>query len=179
MTETRDDRHGLHGHNWGPMLSLKDIQFLSLQDSSLAVKRHQDDSPQVTARIPKSFVPRVLIPSLSTFKEDDRKSNEENRPNIRASSVPRPRAVLSSPENDAITGSKNKNVAVRSPGSMKQKLTKSKHAQCKVVNTNASDKSLIDAKQSKASIDKGRKKSETAFSKLQKAPVRESTEAKI
>ncbi|XP_021671059.2 uncharacterized protein LOC110657919 isoform X2 [Hevea brasiliensis] len=101
-TQSQDDQRDAHHHNWNSLLSFKDIQFLLLQDSCFPVKDYQDVSPPPIARIPKSYVSKVLLPTLkeSASEELDKKSNsdEEYRPNIRASSVPRPRAVLSSPE---------------------------------------------------------------------------------
>ncbi|KAF2314048.1 hypothetical protein GH714_021735 [Hevea brasiliensis] len=51
------------------------------------------------ARISKPYVPNLLLQTESASEEEDKKSHfdEEDRPNIRAGSVPRPRAVLSSP----------------------------------------------------------------------------------
>ncbi|KAJ6898486.1 hypothetical protein NC652_025108 [Populus alba x Populus x berolinensis] len=105
-TDGRDDQHA---HDWSSLLSLKDIQFLCLQDSCVPVKGHQDVSPPIVARIPKSYVPNVIMPKVSVSEEAGKKSNstEEDRLNIRASSIPRPRAVLSSPDNDAVIGSNN------------------------------------------------------------------------
>ncbi|KAJ6719353.1 hypothetical protein OIU79_007084 [Salix purpurea] len=60
---------------------------------------HQDVSPPITARIPKSHVSNVIMPRVSVSEEAEKKNNstEEERLNIRASLIPRPRAVLSSP----------------------------------------------------------------------------------
>ncbi|XVF38537.1 hypothetical protein REPUB_Repub20aG0110500 [Reevesia pubescens] len=64
-----------------------------------------------TARIPKSYVPQIEKPSDSVPEEAEKKKkniDEEDRPNIRVSSTPRPRAVISSPDNDAVIGNKNR-----------------------------------------------------------------------
>ncbi|XWS08727.1 hypothetical protein CRYUN_Cryun40dG0025900 [Craigia yunnanensis] len=93
------------------VLSLKDVPFLSTLDSYFPVKRHQDVSPMRTARIPESYVPDVEKPSDSASEEAEKnktKTDEEARPNSRVSSTPRPRAVISSPDNDAVIGNKNR-----------------------------------------------------------------------
>ncbi|XP_039070954.1 uncharacterized protein LOC120218013 [Hibiscus syriacus] len=94
------------------VLSLKDVLFLSMLDSCFPVKRHEDISPTPTARIPKSYLPEVEkhsdTSSEGSGKSKTKVEDEEARPNIRASSTPRPRAVISSPDNDAVIGYKNK-----------------------------------------------------------------------
>ncbi|KAH1096447.1 hypothetical protein J1N35_013368 [Gossypium stocksii] len=96
------------------VLSLKDVLFLSMLDSYFPGKRHEDDvSPMPTARIPKSYhAPEVDKHSDSTSEEAEQNKTkaeeEETRPNIRVSSTPRPRAIISSPDNDALIRNKNK-----------------------------------------------------------------------
>ncbi|TYH27219.1 hypothetical protein ES288_A02G052000v1 [Gossypium darwinii] len=96
------------------VLSLKDVLFLSMLDSYFPGKKHEDDvSPIPTARIPKSYhAPEVDKHSDSTSEEAEQNKTkaeeEETRPNIRVSSTPRPRAVISSPDNDALIRNKNK-----------------------------------------------------------------------
>ncbi|KAJ6903718.1 hypothetical protein NC651_021027 [Populus alba x Populus x berolinensis] len=60
-TDGQDDQPA---HSWSSLLSLKDIQFLCLQDPCFPVKEHQDDSPPPIARIPKSYVPSVIMPKV-------------------------------------------------------------------------------------------------------------------
>ncbi|KAL5996873.1 hypothetical protein ACLOJK_007796 [Asimina triloba] len=74
---------------------------------------HGDDStPQ--ARIPKSYVPITPMPSIAVCKGPQHKEKNvkeidlDHRTNIRASPIPRPRAVLSSPDNDGMIGNRNK-----------------------------------------------------------------------
>ncbi|KAJ6430267.1 hypothetical protein OIU84_021634 [Salix udensis] len=102
-TDGQDDQPP---RSWSSLLSLKDVQFLCLQDSCSPARGHQDESPPPIARIPKSYSPTVIMPRVSVSEGTDKKNNftEEDRPNIRASSIPRPRAVLSSPDNDAVIG---------------------------------------------------------------------------
>ncbi|XVE81932.1 hypothetical protein DITRI_Ditri15bG0106100 [Diplodiscus trichospermus] len=109
--QDQDDQHAIHDYKISSVLSLKDVLFLSMLDSCFPVKRHQDVSPMCTARIQKSYVPEIEKPSDSAPEEAEKnktKTDEETRPNIRVSSTPRPRAVISSPDNDAVIGNKNR-----------------------------------------------------------------------
>ncbi|KAL4273110.1 hypothetical protein GQ457_13G026330 [Hibiscus cannabinus] len=120
--QDRDDQQVIKDYKINSVLSLKDVLFLSMLDSSFPVKRHEDVSPMPTARIPKSYVPEVEKHS-DTSSEGSEKSKtkaeeEEARPNIRASSTPRPRAVISSPDNDAVIRYKNK-IEGRQPTALK------------------------------------------------------------
>ncbi|KAH8495553.1 hypothetical protein H0E87_018647 [Populus deltoides] len=151
-TDGRDDQHA---HDWSSLLSLKDIQFLCLQDSYVPVKGHQDVSPPIAARIPKSYVPNVIMPKVSVSEEAEKKSNstEEDRLNIRASSIPRPRAVLSSPDNDAVIGSNNRTKVARPTASKNNKLMESRHEPCKVVPGQITDASPTNTRKSKNTSD--------------------------
>ncbi|KAI9386703.1 hypothetical protein POPTR_010G065666v4 [Populus trichocarpa] len=167
-TDGRDDQHA---HDWSSLLSLKDIQFLCLQDSCvpgcfrmlgdrsavavLRVKGHQDVSPPIVARIPKSYVPNVIMPQVSVSEEAEKKSysTEEDRLNIRASSIPRPRAVLSSPDNDAVIGSNNRTKVARPTASKNNKLMESRHEPCKAVPGQITDASPTSTRKSKNTSD--------------------------
>ncbi|KAL9390092.1 hypothetical protein Peur_018697 [Populus x canadensis] len=151
-TDGRDDQHA---HDWSSLLSLKDIQFLCLQDSCVPVKGHQDVSPPIVARIPKSYVPNVIMPKVSVSEEAEKKSNstEEDRLNIRASSIPRPRAVLSSPDNDAVIGSNNRTKVARPTASKNNKLMESRHEPCKAVPGQITDASPTSTRKSKNTSD--------------------------
>ncbi|KAJ6689207.1 hypothetical protein OIU85_005592 [Salix viminalis] len=132
-TDGQDDQPP---HSWSSLLSLKDVQFLCLQDSCSPAKGHQDESPPPIARIPKSYSPTVIMPRVSVSEGTDKKNNftEEDRPNIRASSIPRPRAVLSSPDNDAVIGNNyNKTKVARSSALKNSKVIQNRHEQCKAV----------------------------------------------
>ncbi|KAH7669733.1 hypothetical protein IHE45_11G097600 [Dioscorea alata] len=65
-------------------------------------------SPPSCARISKFGHKNFLTPPISASKVKKEKELSDNRTNIRASSVPRPRAVLSSPDNDVMIGSQNR-----------------------------------------------------------------------
>ncbi|XP_021899584.1 uncharacterized protein LOC110815919 [Carica papaya] len=83
-------------------LFLNDFQSFSIYDSSSSVKEHQDVSQPLVARMPKNYVPDIIRPTTSDQKgaeKNNEKSYDDNKSNIRASPVPRPRAVLSSPGN--------------------------------------------------------------------------------
>ncbi|KAJ4826957.1 hypothetical protein Tsubulata_015803 [Turnera subulata] len=154
-----------HGIDPSPMvdIGLGPVYDIGLRPVDDIVKGHRDVSPPVTARIPKTYIPRVL---LSSVEEAVKKSNddEEDRPNIRASSIPRPRAVLSSPDNDAVIGSKNKVKAVQPFPLKHQKLTQNRHAQCKGITNNASDESSVNMRKAKTRAVKGTKMPVPAFS---------------
>ncbi|CAI0436951.1 unnamed protein product [Linum tenue] len=148
-----DDRH------WGSLLSLKDIQFLSIQDSLFPVKLLQDvsQSPSPKAKIPKSYVPSLILPEtprtpLSVCTESsgtDTKSNldeeEDDRPNIRASSIPPPRAVLSSPQNDALIGDKYRVKPGKRPSILRNQNStqSSSRIHCKVMPRKATDENPV------------------------------------
>ncbi|XP_068663887.1 uncharacterized protein [Aristolochia californica] len=104
-------------------LGLKAFESLSLDNPS-----GPDNSPQSLPRIPESYVPNMpklsvavkkgnkskdfirnrSPPSLLKEKNNKSEHDDDNPSNIRASSVPRPRAVLSSPDNDGVIGSRNR-----------------------------------------------------------------------
>ncbi|XP_075653554.1 uncharacterized protein LOC142623947 isoform X2 [Castanea sativa] len=81
-------------------------------DSSFPAKENEEISPAYVAKIPKSYVPNVpmsttsvseslIMPTISASEgagEIDKKIDEDDKINIRACSILRPRAVLSSPE---------------------------------------------------------------------------------
>lgn len=69
------------------------------------------DSHLRTAINSKPHPKNLLTPSTAPSKGNtDVGSDDDNKINIRASSVPRPRAVLSSPDNDGIIGSQNQRI---------------------------------------------------------------------
>lgn len=119
-------------------LFLNDFQSFSIYDSSSSVKEHQDVSQPLVARMPKNYVPDIIRPTTSDQKgaeKNNEKSYDDNKSNIRASPVPRPRAVLSSPDNDVMIGSKNRTKRERSSVLKNHNQTQNRHsqAQCKVI----------------------------------------------
>ncbi|KAF8016612.1 hypothetical protein BT93_H1973 [Corymbia citriodora subsp. variegata] len=102
------------------MLGLKALDYLSLHDFDSPVQGHQVFR-QCTARVQKSSMENALRYPASEGKSEST-SDEDSKPNIRASTVPRPRAVLSSPDNDVMIGKKNKRIVER-PSALKNNNT--------------------------------------------------------
>ncbi|KAJ6351435.1 hypothetical protein OIU78_007370 [Salix suchowensis] len=97
------------------------------------------------------------MPRVSVSEGTDKKNNftEEDRPNIRASSIPRPRAVLSSPDNDAVIGNNyNKTKVARSSALKNSKVIQNRHELCKVVPSRIADASTpTNTRESKSTPD--------------------------
>ncbi|XP_071940668.1 uncharacterized protein [Coffea arabica] len=109
--------------------SLKTPECFSLNDFS-----SPDNSPTSVVRVPRfdsstSVSSLVIKGAISNRKQ---KLLEENKTNIRASPIPRPRAVLSSPDNDQMIGSKNKPKGDILASMKRQSLFENRHARCKV-----------------------------------------------
>lgn len=102
--------------------SLRTPEYFSLNDFS-----SPDNSPTSVVR-----VPRFDSSTSGAINNRKQKVLEENRMNIRASSIPRPRAVLSSPDNDQMIGSKNKTKGELLTSVRRQSPFQNRHAQCKV-----------------------------------------------
>ncbi|KAL7145047.1 hypothetical protein ABFS83_07G052500 [Erythranthe nasuta] len=113
--------------------SLKAFDWLSPHHFS-----SPDESTGSVARIPRSYAPKTPPPSFYASKEAAEKKKavvEENQKNVRATSAPRPRprAVLSSPDNDGIIGSKKQaRTEVLSPGLKNQTSNHNRHKLCKI-----------------------------------------------
>ncbi|XP_038724272.1 uncharacterized protein LOC120015791 isoform X1 [Tripterygium wilfordii] len=151
VREGDDRRTALHDHEWACVLSLKDIQSLSLHESCSPVRQRLKVSSPLVAKISKPHVPDDVMPivSISRAKEeksDDGKVEDEERSNIRVSQIPRPRAVLSSPDNDAVIGHRNRVKAERDPVSKSRHLASNRHGVCKVISSNANNESPVNAK---------------------------------
>ncbi|KAL5784521.1 hypothetical protein ACOSQ2_006913 [Xanthoceras sorbifolium] len=117
------------------------IESLSLHVSSSSEKEHQDISPPSIVRIPNSYATtNIVTPTISACKETE---IDEERPNIRAASMLRPRAVLSSPDNDAVIGNKNRTKAERPTALRNRNSVQNRHlkAQCKVIPSHVITKS--------------------------------------
>ncbi|KNA05518.1 hypothetical protein SOVF_189590, partial [Spinacia oleracea] len=86
---------------------LQGFNSLSIGVSTSPVK--QSSSTLSVAKVPRSYIPRSITPPPSLSKHTKKAESEDNgiKPHIRASSIPRPRAVISSPDNDQILGCKN------------------------------------------------------------------------
>ncbi|PIA40002.1 hypothetical protein AQUCO_02500013v1 [Aquilegia coerulea] len=104
--EPEKDQYEVQKEN-SSLLLLNNFNSPSSNDNLLTGNECASVSPSPVARIPKSYVPSFTTPSISSSKGKNDKEIEDKRPNIRASSVPPPRAVLSSPDNDGIIGNRN------------------------------------------------------------------------
>ncbi|XP_030508421.2 uncharacterized protein LOC115723132 [Cannabis sativa] len=131
-------------------------------DFCSTVKEYEEDiSPPSIAKIPKSYIPssipfsfdediipNIAMPKVSVLKGEEKYNNidEDCKHNIRASSIPRPRAVLSSPDNDLVIGNKNRCKKERTPALKNRNLTQNRHALCKIIPTTTED--VINSKKS-------------------------------
>ncbi|KAK9991689.1 hypothetical protein SO802_026674 [Lithocarpus litseifolius] len=136
-------------------------------DSSFPAKEHEEIA--YVAKIPKSYVPNVLLsttsvseslvmPTISASEgagEIDKKIDEDDKISIRASSILRPRAVLSSPDNDVMIGNKNGIKAKRPSGLKNHNLVQSRHAQCKIISSNITECTVHTRKSKDADDSKG------------------------
>ncbi|XP_026435900.1 uncharacterized protein LOC113333687 isoform X3 [Papaver somniferum] len=103
---------------------LKVFETLSLQVQASPGKELENDIPPSVARVPKLYSPVLAAPSTSSSKAGEQKHEkqieEDTKSNNEASSVLRPRAVLSSPDNDGMIGHINRLSRVL-PSVMKKK----------------------------------------------------------
>lgn len=135
-----------------------DVRDLGLK-SFLSLSSPVMDKKNVIVRSivkePKCYVPHVPTPrvhvtedfgdcsltsdssgSTGTEKDDN---TDESRIHIRASSIPRPRAVISSPDNDILIGNRNKIRDGRLPASKNGTVLQNRHAHCKVKSHDVTD----------------------------------------
>lgn len=139
-----------------PRVSLtEDFGDCSLpSDSSGSAELEKDeDTDESKVYIRADLIPRVpvaedfrdssLTSDLSGHGglEKDGNTDDENKVNIRASSIPRPRAVISSPENDQVIGNRNKIGKGRLSASKNSTVSPNRHAlaQCKVKSHETTD----------------------------------------
>ncbi|KAF3952533.1 hypothetical protein CMV_021920 [Castanea mollissima] len=122
-------------------------------DSSFPAKENEEISLAYVAKIPKSYVPNVpmsttsvseslIMPTISASEgagEIDKKIDEDDKINVRASSILRPRAVLSSPDNDVMIGNKNR-VKAKRPSCLKNhNLVQSRHTQGRIISSDITE----------------------------------------
>ncbi|KAJ0966538.1 hypothetical protein J5N97_023455 [Dioscorea zingiberensis] len=111
-------------------------------------------SPPSCARISKSNHKNFLTPPLPTSKvRKDKELADNNRANIRASSVPRPRAVLSSPDNDEMIGNQNQKLRDSRQHEKRQMISQNLHAPTRLIHRNLRAESPVNLK--KASKEAG------------------------
>ncbi|XP_027937881.1 uncharacterized protein LOC114192376 isoform X1 [Vigna unguiculata] len=135
-------------------LGLKAFLSLYLQPSSPVTDKKVVSMPSVV-RVPECYVPHVAIPRVpvtedsgdfslasdspvTTGSEKDG-STDEIKVNIRASSIPPPRAVISSPDNDSMIGNRNKTRDGRLSTSKNGAVLQNRHAHCKVRSHDVTD----------------------------------------
>ncbi|KAJ0052591.1 hypothetical protein Pint_01661 [Pistacia integerrima] len=95
----------------GSFLFIRVIESLSLQDHHSSDEENKSNSSPSVAKITKVNAPIVKAQSVTPSKaaKSNRQINKDTKLlNARASSVTRPRAVLSSPDNDGMIGNINK-----------------------------------------------------------------------
>ncbi|WJX12281.1 hypothetical protein P8452_02796 [Trifolium repens] len=135
------------------------------------IKDHKVVSVPSIVKVPECYVPHIIIPRVSLTEdfgdcslpsdsscsaelekdedtderhggpEKDGNTDDENKVNIRASSIPRPRAVISSPENDQVIGNRNKIGKGRLSASKNSTVSPNRHAlaHCKVKSHETTD----------------------------------------
>ncbi|KAI3897083.1 hypothetical protein MKX03_009686 [Papaver bracteatum] len=94
------------------LMLLKVFETLSLQVQASPGKELENDIPPSVAGVPKLYSPVLAAPSTSSSKagaqKHEKQIEEDTKSNNGASSVLRPRAVLSSPDNDGMIGHVNR-----------------------------------------------------------------------
>ncbi|KAL0414220.1 UNVERIFIED_CONTAM: hypothetical protein Sradi_1623700 [Sesamum radiatum] len=117
----------------------------------------KDDSPGPVARVPRSYAPKSPTPSFYASREQANKKKtvtEESPKKGRATSAPRPRAVLSSPENDRIIGSRTQERKEEHSGLKNGGPYQNRRPQCKIFPKSSSAESFTPAQgQNKESAD--------------------------
>ncbi|KAK8464147.1 hypothetical protein PHAVU_011G133515 [Phaseolus vulgaris] len=137
-------------------LGLKAFVSLYLHPSSPVTDNKVVSMPTVV-KVPKCYVPHVAIPrprvhvtedsedfslasdSSVTTGSDKDDSIDGNKVNIRASPIPPPRAVISSPDNDIMIGNRNKSRDGRLSASKNGAVLQNRHAHCKVKSHDVTD----------------------------------------
>ncbi|XP_062104439.1 uncharacterized protein LOC133815641 [Humulus lupulus] len=168
----------------------QDDQHVVADFCSTVNEYEEDISPPSIAKIPKSYIPssiafsfandtpNVAIPKISALQGEDGDKNidEDCKHNIRASSIPRPRAVLSSPDNDLVIGNKNRCKKEKTPVLKNRHLPQNRHALCKIIPTTTED--VINSKKSNENSDES-KKEKTSVLKNRNLPQNRHALSKI
>ncbi|CAO2831996.1 unnamed protein product [Amaranthus hypochondriacus] len=159
-----------------PIIPIQGFDSFSIRDSSPPVKGVK--SAVSVARIPRSYIPRSITPppSLPTSAANKSELEQDGRkPRIRASSIPRPRAVISSPDNDQILRTKNK-MRLQRPSAMSiPTLAQSRQLEGRSTRTSTTKKPLksIESKATTHTNDakekKGSSSSKVSISNVSKA----------
>ncbi|GAB4843661.1 hypothetical protein Ancab_013625 [Ancistrocladus abbreviatus] len=120
---------------------LKAFDTLSIRAFSSAVKEHKLISPASVVKVPTSVTPSSDTRGSGKVKKE---TEADDKPRIRASSAPRPRAVLSSPDNDEMIGSRMKSRRERPSALKDHDQIQSRNAKCKATPTNAFGRNLME-----------------------------------
>ncbi|XP_022974540.1 uncharacterized protein LOC111473205 isoform X5 [Cucurbita maxima] len=142
-----DDHPAANEQKRSYLLSLKDLESLFLEDLSSSSGKEHRVSPSSTAKVPKVYSPNVVKPSTS--ESQDKRCNKVN---TRASSIPMPRAVLSSPENDLMIGKKNRKTTEKPSVLKNHNSVQSRHSQCKTVARHSVNENPICLRKSKEAV---------------------------
>ncbi|XP_038895110.1 uncharacterized protein LOC120083415 isoform X2 [Benincasa hispida] len=149
-----DDHPAVYEQKRSYLLSLKDLESLLLQDSSNSPGKEHHVSPSPSAKIPKAYIPNEIKPSTSESQERRcQMVDEDNKANIRASSIPMPRAIISSPENDLMIGKKNRKTTEKPSVLKNHNSVQSRHSQCKIIASHSANENPISSRRSKETAD--------------------------
>ncbi|XP_061356807.1 uncharacterized protein LOC133301201 [Gastrolobium bilobum] len=129
-------------------LGLKAFISPSVHASPSPVVNQKVVSVPSIVKVPKCYVvPRVSVTedfgdsslTCDSSSEPEKEDNtDDNKVNIKASSIPRPRAVISSPDNDILIGNRNRNRDGRL-SAPKNGTVQNRHAHCKVKSHDVTD----------------------------------------
>ncbi|XP_074307098.1 uncharacterized protein LOC141642261 isoform X2 [Silene latifolia] len=102
-----------------PATPVKAFSSLTIRDYTPPAKGSKQASSLSVAKVPKLHIPRSVTPTPALPKaqvKSELESDDTHIKHSRASSIPRPRAVISSPDNDELLGSKNRTRTQRLSG---------------------------------------------------------------
>ncbi|GMP99293.1 hypothetical protein CsSME_00046817 [Camellia sinensis var. sinensis] len=139
--EEQDDSFTLPYNSDSIPLPKNVSQSPSLLDST--AKENQNDSLPSGDKIPKPYVPKLsmtLFPLSKGPKKNSRHTRElqeDTKLPISSSSIPRPRAVVSSPDNDKMIGNQNKVISKRPLALKKQSLEQYSTSQVNAIHDKA------------------------------------------
>ncbi|CAA0817465.1 Unknown protein [Striga hermonthica] len=126
--QREEDDDDQYGYEKSSLESLKAFEWLSLHHSSSS-----DESPVSVVRVPRAYAPKSPAPGFLSSKDTKEKKAvvEGNWKSARPASAPRPRAVLSSPDNDGLIGSKTLARGKQFSGLKNRPASQNRHSQCK------------------------------------------------
>ncbi|KAH9620951.1 hypothetical protein KSS87_010700 [Heliosperma pusillum] len=128
-----------------PASPLKAFSSLTIRDYTPPAKGSKQASSLSVAKVPKLHTPTSITPPHALPKaqvKSELESDDTNRKHNRASSIPRPRAVISSPDNDELLGSKNRTRIQRLSGLKSRNLSESLRTECRLAPTSTGRNAL-------------------------------------